>query len=95
MTTNAPLPSMFRYSTRLYQGQTLVIPQVLTTIHENNTAVLPPNSTGIRVISGTAYITHNGEDILAAADQDVHLTAGSHKTLISAVGTTPLTFIVY
>jgi hypothetical protein len=51
---------------------------------------LPRKCTRIRVVAGTAYLTHEGEDILLTAGETLTLTSSPYQSLISAVGALPL-----
>ncbi len=48
--------------------------------------------TYLRVLRGTAWITHDGQDIIVQAGQDTLLAASPFNTLVSALGDSPLIF---
>lgn len=48
--------------------------------------------TCVRVLQGTAWITHDGKDIVLQSGQKVQLDASRESTLIGALGNVPLVF---
>jgi hypothetical protein len=50
--------------------------------------------TRLRVLRGTAWITHDGKDIVLQPGQKVQLDASQEGTLVGALGDVPLVFDV-
>lgn len=46
----------------------------------------------VRVVSGEAWVTANGEDFVLQRGQEATLPAGAHEALITALGSHPLTY---
>lgn len=59
---------------------------------KDETYPLEPQTQIIRVLSGSAWITVNGEDRIVAQGQDMLLKPGKEKVIISSANTRPLVF---
>jgi hypothetical protein len=55
---------------------------------------IPGTQTSIRALSGTAWITREGKDILLSSGEQKDLPAARDCTVISAIGTEALLFEV-
>ncbi|HLA42984.1 MAG TPA: hypothetical protein VJZ27_06085 [Aggregatilineales bacterium] len=53
---------------------------------------LPNRNIRIHVKSGIAWITSNGEDIIASNGDRVYLQSGKHSSIISSLDDQPVTF---
>ncbi len=61
------------------------------TLEQNEVHRLNPVPQGIRVLSGLAWITWKGKDIVLNPGQTIHFSHGGYYPVISAVGPGSLT----
>jgi hypothetical protein len=55
---------------------------------------VPPTRGTLRVLSGTAWISQDGEDILLCRDQFIDIARRSDPPVVSGIGREPLLFEV-
>ena len=60
--------------------------------HEATYMCIRPNGQIVQVLSGNAWITCNGEDILLEAGQETQLPHDQSEAIISAIGSASVTF---
>ena len=59
-------------------------------VYANEAYRLPRDSNGVRVVSGLAYVTHAGRDLIAQAGELLCWEPRKDVAVISALGHTPL-----
>jgi hypothetical protein len=65
-------------------------PPLRVVLMEGEALKLPRGSTSLRVLSGTAWVSHAGQDLFVPAGQRFRAAHGTDSAVVSALGGVPL-----
>ncbi len=63
----------------------------IDTVHENQTVTLPRDVVEIKVMSGTAWVSHQMEDVVLYAGQTLKLQPNRDIAVVTSAGRRPAT----
>lgn len=94
MVPQTPYTSWWRSVWRLLVGQTRRANRWdcfrRVTIHESDAFTVPDGTRRLRVVSGSAWVSHLREDIIVHTGQVLHLMPDHEAVVVTAVGHQPL-----